>query len=245
VYYSAGWTVGRRNVIVGYEHGLDRPPERIKRGGLLLLKRWLVEGPVDDRTTSMSNDDGTFSWRRRAGAGASSGCRSSTRRSRRRRTASAWPDGSSDPSPQDALKAILTARTAWADVIVTDGGPTEGEDIRFDMFWFNDVQIPQDGWAFIGGQTRRISFLLGFTIAVRKYGDDEHATRAARTRPVRGLHGRGQGEPDADEHVQQTGDVTGTFASMPVGPPSGARVHRLPRLPVELLLDHNTPGGAT
>jgi hypothetical protein len=61
VYNSAGWTVGRKNVIVGYEHGLDRPPERIKRGGLLLLKRWLVEGPVDDRTTSMSNDDGTFS----------------------------------------------------------------------------------------------------------------------------------------------------------------------------------------
>jgi hypothetical protein len=61
VYYSAGWTAGRRNVIVGYEHGLDRPPERIKRGALLLLKRWLVEGPVDDRTTSMSNDDGTFS----------------------------------------------------------------------------------------------------------------------------------------------------------------------------------------
>jgi hypothetical protein len=61
LYYSPTWTVGRRNVIVGYEHGLDRPPERIKRGGLMLLKRWLVEGPVDDRTTSMSNDDGTFS----------------------------------------------------------------------------------------------------------------------------------------------------------------------------------------
>src|SRR3954464_12270633 len=80
-------------------------------------------------------------------------------------------------SSQDALKAILTARGAWADVIVTDGGPTEGEDIRFDMFWFNDVQIPHDGWAFVGGQTRQISFNLGFTIAVRKYGDDEHATR--------------------------------------------------------------------
>jgi hypothetical protein len=60
-YYSNGWTPGRSNVVIGYEHGLDRPPERVKRGGLLLLKRWLVEGPVDDRATAMSNDQTTWS----------------------------------------------------------------------------------------------------------------------------------------------------------------------------------------
>jgi hypothetical protein len=96
VYYSAGWTVGRRNVIVGYEHGLDRPPERIRRGGLLLLKRWLVEGPVDDRTTSMSNDDGTFSLATPGRGGSIFGLPELDAAIRRRRTASAWPDGSSD-----------------------------------------------------------------------------------------------------------------------------------------------------
>lgn len=60
VSYSSGWTAGYGNVVVGYEHGLPRPPEILRRMGLLLAKRWLIEGPVDDRATSMSNEDGTF-----------------------------------------------------------------------------------------------------------------------------------------------------------------------------------------
>jgi hypothetical protein len=119
---------------------------------------------------------------------------------------------------QDALKAILVARGAWADVIIADGGPTEGEDVRFDMFWFNDVQVPQDGWSSIGGQSRRISFLLGFTIAVRKYGDDEHATRSRALDLFEDFMAAVKANPTLTSTVQQTEDVTGTFASMPIGP---------------------------
>jgi hypothetical protein len=119
---------------------------------------------------------------------------------------------------QDALKAILTARGAWADVIIADGGPTEGEDVRFDMFWFNDTQIPEDGWAFIGGQQRRITFLLGFTIAVRKYGDDERGTRSRALDLFEDFMSAIKANPTLSSTVQQTGDVTGTFASMPIGP---------------------------
>lgn len=49
------WTVGYGNVRVGYEHGMDRPPERIRQAALLLAKVWLVSGPVDDRATSFSS----------------------------------------------------------------------------------------------------------------------------------------------------------------------------------------------
>jgi hypothetical protein len=45
---------------VAYEHGMDYPPPRVARAALLLAKRWLVEGPVDDRATSFSTETGTF-----------------------------------------------------------------------------------------------------------------------------------------------------------------------------------------
>lgn len=51
---------GYGNVAVEYEHGYQYAPERVKRAAIRLARRWLVEGPVDDRATSMSTDDGTF-----------------------------------------------------------------------------------------------------------------------------------------------------------------------------------------
>jgi len=60
VYRQARWTTGYANVTVGYEHGHTIPPARVSRAALLLAKRWLVDGPVDDRMTSMSTEDGTF-----------------------------------------------------------------------------------------------------------------------------------------------------------------------------------------
>jgi hypothetical protein len=62
ILYGRGWTGGYGNVLVGYEHGWDRPPERIRRAALLLAKTWLVAGPVDDRTSTFSSvDGGTYS----------------------------------------------------------------------------------------------------------------------------------------------------------------------------------------
>lgn len=53
----AGWVT----VVVGYEHGLDSPPPRIKMGALRLLRTWLVSGPTDDRASTFSSaDGGTF-----------------------------------------------------------------------------------------------------------------------------------------------------------------------------------------
>ena len=60
--YGYGWPVGWSNIVVGYEHGRDRPPERVRRAALTLAKIWLVSGPVDDRTnTFTSTEGGTFS----------------------------------------------------------------------------------------------------------------------------------------------------------------------------------------
>lgn len=54
-------TASRGNILIGYEHGYAFCPARVGRAALRLARRWLIEGPVDDRTTSMTNDQGTFS----------------------------------------------------------------------------------------------------------------------------------------------------------------------------------------
>lgn len=45
---------------VAYEHGYARPPARITQAALTLARSWLVDGPLDDRTTSFTTPDGTF-----------------------------------------------------------------------------------------------------------------------------------------------------------------------------------------
>jgi hypothetical protein len=60
-YYPTGWTLGHGNYEIAYEHGHERAPKRVRHAAIRLAKRWLVEGPVDDRATSFSNDDGTYS----------------------------------------------------------------------------------------------------------------------------------------------------------------------------------------
>jgi hypothetical protein len=59
-YYASGWTLGHGNIVVGYEHGMPYPPERVKRAALLLAKRWLTPSAVDDRAINMTNDSGTY-----------------------------------------------------------------------------------------------------------------------------------------------------------------------------------------
>jgi hypothetical protein len=119
---------------------------------------------------------------------------------------------------QDALKAVLTARAAWAEVNVRDGGPTEGEDITSDAFWFNDTTVPRDGWASLGAQRRRITFLLGFTIAVRRYGDDERTARANALTYFEDLCLAVKANSNLSGSVRQADDVTGTVGSAPVAP---------------------------
>lgn len=61
LYYANTWTTGYGNYEVTYEHGYDQPPLRITQAALLLAKNWLVKGPIDDRTTAFSTEDGTYS----------------------------------------------------------------------------------------------------------------------------------------------------------------------------------------
>jgi hypothetical protein len=63
ILYNGGrsWSAGFENVVVGYEHGHGQTPARVSHAALLLAKRWLVEGPADDRATSITVEGtGTF-----------------------------------------------------------------------------------------------------------------------------------------------------------------------------------------
>lgn len=59
LYHSSKWTEGRRNVEVKFTHGYPYPPPRVGRACLLLAKHFLVDSPISDRTTLLTNDDGT------------------------------------------------------------------------------------------------------------------------------------------------------------------------------------------
>lgn len=123
---------------------------------------------------------------------------------------------------QDALKAILDARAAWDTVTLRDGGPTEAEDITFDAFWFNDVTNIVQGWASLGaaagGNRRRSTFSLGFTIACRLYGDDERAARARALALFEDFDLAIKANPSLSSTVQMVNEVTGTLGSAPPAP---------------------------
>jgi len=61
LYWSTRWALGVGNYELIYEHGHPYPPPRVSRAALLLAKQWLVDGPIDNRATSMATEDGTFS----------------------------------------------------------------------------------------------------------------------------------------------------------------------------------------
>jgi hypothetical protein len=52
---STGWPSGR--LAVAYDHGYERPPERVKRAAILLAKRYIVNGPIDDRASKLDLGD--------------------------------------------------------------------------------------------------------------------------------------------------------------------------------------------
>jgi hypothetical protein len=60
LYYPSWWGQGFANYEIAYEHGYDYPPPRVSQAALLWCKNFLVKGPIDDRTTSVVSEDGTF-----------------------------------------------------------------------------------------------------------------------------------------------------------------------------------------
>lgn len=54
------WANGVNNVTVAYEHGFDSVPAPVSRAALILAKHYLTDTPFDDRHTSISTEDGTF-----------------------------------------------------------------------------------------------------------------------------------------------------------------------------------------
>lgn len=53
------FTLGRRNLRIGYEHGFTTPPYDIKRAALMTLRYELVDSNYSDRTISVSNEFGS------------------------------------------------------------------------------------------------------------------------------------------------------------------------------------------
>jgi hypothetical protein len=59
VYNPSGWAEGRRNVVLTGTAGFQFPPPRVGRACLLLAKRFLVDSPLNDRTTVFNHGDGS------------------------------------------------------------------------------------------------------------------------------------------------------------------------------------------
>lgn len=62
LYNPLGWTLGRQNVEVKGTHGYKTLPPRVGRFALRLAKHWLVETPISERATSLTNDAGTVEY---------------------------------------------------------------------------------------------------------------------------------------------------------------------------------------
>jgi hypothetical protein len=120
------------------------------------------------------------------------------------------------PAAKTALKAILSARPAYASVDVLDGQPTEIGDVTRDQFWFEPTEIPSDGWASLGHLRRRITFRLGFTLAIIREGDDERSTEDLLWTLLEDLMAAIKADPSLTNTVQQVEDVTGRQVNEPL-----------------------------
>jgi hypothetical protein len=61
LYYPSRWVSGIGNLEIAFEHGYDYPPPMATQAALTWAKDILVKGPISDRATAMTSDDGTFS----------------------------------------------------------------------------------------------------------------------------------------------------------------------------------------
>jgi hypothetical protein len=119
------------------------------------------------------------------------------------------------PTAKLALKTILAARPAWTDVDIRDGQPTEPDDVKRSAFWFEPTEIDADSWASLGAQRRRITFRLGFTLAVID-NDSESGAEDAMWTLYEDLLAAIKASPGLSDTIQATSDVAGKQANEPI-----------------------------
>jgi hypothetical protein len=73
LYYPSVFGAGFANYEVAFEWGYDYPPPRVSQAALTWAKNWLVKGPIDERWTSMTSEDGTYAMSTPGMRGANSG----------------------------------------------------------------------------------------------------------------------------------------------------------------------------
>ncbi len=60
--YDNGWGSVRRSVTIGYEHGAQYPPERVRRAALFEARYRLIQAnsPTDDRAVRLDTEQGSY-----------------------------------------------------------------------------------------------------------------------------------------------------------------------------------------
>ncbi len=78
---------------------------------------------------------------------------------------------------KSALKTLIEAHT-FPDTAPTIswGGPTESEDITFDMIYLGPTEVPQNEYVTLGAGRTDESYRISVLVDVYRYGDDEQAT---------------------------------------------------------------------
>jgi len=112
---------------------------------------------------------------------------------------------------KDALRAILDARPAWNYVEFRDAPPTETEDVSHtgDAFWWEAVEVPEDGWASLGARGRRLTFRIGFSIVVIETGDDSRTPEEVAWNLYEDLELAIKANPTLNNTVRQVTGLTG------------------------------------
>lgn len=57
-YYTLLTGLPEGPLTVTYTHGYATPPRRVKQAAMILTRAWLIDGPVDDRATSLAVEGG-------------------------------------------------------------------------------------------------------------------------------------------------------------------------------------------
>ncbi len=78
---------------------------------------------------------------------------------------------------KSALKTLLEAHT-FPDTAPTIswGGPTESEDITYDMIYLGPTAVPENEYVTLGAGRTDETYRISVLVDVYRYGDDEQAT---------------------------------------------------------------------